>query len=117
METMKPMHLARLALLAILCCMAMRDSVSELARGLEAKVFHCAPGQLPDDDGSQMPVPLEGEEGELSFFKVKFEGCAWTSIVLPGALQIDSNREQAENVGSFFFCSRELFNSLHRLRI
>lgn len=116
MEASDLMHLARLALVALLCCMTMRDTAAELADRIIASVFHAPAEQLPHDDGGEMPVPLEGEEGESPVFKLKFETDAWSTLAPVTANAFVVHREQAESPG-FFSCSRELFDSLHRLRI
>ena len=70
----------------------------------------------PGDDHGHMPAPAETEEGESPLFKLKCEAELWTSVAPLAGVECVSHREQAECLGSFS-CSREFFNSLHRLRI
>ena len=99
--------------MALLCCLVMRNGAS----GLEGPISEHRSGQLPGDDHGQMPAPAESEEGELPLFKLKVEAETWTACVSCECADSDPAREEAEVIGGTFSCSRELFNSLHRLRI
>src|SRR5688500_11695871 len=105
-EASKAMHLARLALVALLCCMTMRDSAAELAARIAASVLHRPAEQVPHDDGGEMPVPLEGEEGESPLCKLKFEVDGWSTPAPTTTNAFVGHREQPERPG-FFSCSRE----------
>lgn len=107
------MQSVRLALLALLSCLVIANGASQV----DGAIVDRSSGQLPGDDHGPMPAPAESEEGESPLFKFQVEAETAMTYVSCACPASDRKEEQAEVIGGTFSCSRELFNSLHRLRI
>jgi len=104
----------RLALLGLLCCLTMRESVLFVAQQVES----LAAGQsgnhgLPPN--SDMPAPAE--EGEADWLLVECEGESAHSQAIVVELNLVAIRSFGD--ATFHCCidGREILNALHRWRI
>jgi hypothetical protein len=104
----------RLALLALLCCLTMRETVVFAAQQVESLVAGQADEHgLPPN--SEMPAPAE--EGEADWLLVECEGESTQSPAIVVELNLVAIRSHG---GATFHCcidGREILNALHRLRI
>jgi hypothetical protein len=107
------MQTVRLLLLTVLCCLLTRNGAAQF----DDPVYDHPFSHVPGDDHGHVPAPAETEEGELPLHKLKIEAETWTACMPCECVLGDSAWEDAEAAGTIFACSRELFNSLHRLRI
>lgn len=107
------MQSVRLALLALLSGLVIANGASRV----DGAIAKHSSDQLPGDDHGPMPAPAESEEGELPLFKLKVDAQTSMECLSCECATCDPKEEQAEVIGGTFSCSRERFNSLHRLRI
>jgi len=113
-KVMKSMRYWRLALLALLCCMTMRESVVFVAQQVETLVAgRAADHGLPPN--SEMPAPAE--EGEADWLLVECEGETVQSPAIVVELNLVAIRSHGD--ATFHCCidGREILNALHRLRL
>jgi len=109
------MNRSRLALVGLLCCLAVPEIVVQAAEQIEARLagetqHHHLPA--PDRD---LPAPMEGDEAE--WLVVDFdhdEHGSFTLLSEPKLLVEQTSCDAAHGGG---FSPRALLNALHRLRL
>ena len=104
----------RLALMALLCCLTMRESVVYVAQQVESLVAGQS-GNYGVPPNSDMPAPAE--EGESGWLLVECEAEAAPSPAILVELNLVAIRSHGD--ATFHCCidGREILNALHRLRI
>jgi hypothetical protein len=105
----------RLALVALLCCMTMRESVALVAYRLEDLISNQSDQHVLPSQDSEMPAPTEGDEAEWLTADWAEENGGL--VVLLAEAKSLTRVHRSFHTGRFYSTSRELFDALHRLRL